>query len=235
MARVSFTDIIQSAVMAMVGRLGRGVQVEVERDYCTNDTVVTIKDQQGVTARTSIRDEDVEDHGTAAVTRAMSQLVQAHGVSSSQQMLALQHQHAHTGTLAGSIGSGLGGIMGKGGSVSTPPVWTVSVGRFSSGLSTTTMIGPATGAFQLGGQVDDDPFEMNGGSVATKIMRVMKSETIEAMLGGQPDDRVIHMIAREIIRIVRTIGDEVFEKADVNPKYHRENFVKVIDAVMREL
>ena len=43
------------------------------------------------------------------------------------------------------------------------------------------------------------------------------------------------MITREIIRVIREVDDEVFEKAGVNPKHHRENFTKVIDAIMREL
>lgn len=107
-------------------------------------------------------------------------------------------------------------------------------GGSAPAVRNTQVVSTSTGTFQIGGPADD-PFEMNGGSVATKIMRMMKSEAIEAMLGGKPDDRAIHMIAREIVRVIRTVGDDVFEKADVNPEYHRENFVKVIDAVMKEL
>ncbi len=42
-------------------------------------------------------------------------------------------------------------------------------------------------------------------------------------------------LARAAVRALRGVSDEVFEAAGVNPKYHKENFTKVIDQIMKGL
>ena len=45
----------------------------------------------------------------------------------------------------------------------------------------------------------------------------------------------VNRVGRAAVREMRSISDSVFKAADVNPKFHRENFIKIIDEIMKDL
>ena len=42
-------------------------------------------------------------------------------------------------------------------------------------------------------------------------------------------------VGRAAVREMRSISDSVFKAAGLNPKFHRENFIKIIDEIMKGL
>jgi hypothetical protein len=42
-------------------------------------------------------------------------------------------------------------------------------------------------------------------------------------------------VGRAAVREMRSISDLVFKAAGLNPKFHRENFIKIIDEIMKGL
>jgi hypothetical protein len=45
----------------------------------------------------------------------------------------------------------------------------------------------------------------------------------------------ISRTARAAVRAIREVDDSVFEAAGIDPKFHKENFIKVIDEIMKSL
>ena len=45
----------------------------------------------------------------------------------------------------------------------------------------------------------------------------------------------VDRVGRAAVREMRSISDSVFKAAGVNPKFHRENFIKIIDEIMKGL
>jgi len=77
----------------------------------------------------------------------------------------------------------------------------------------------------------------NGGvevGVLKALKRIMTTEEFKEDIGTLNDSQ-IGVIARTVVRAIRETKDDIFEKVDVNPKRHRENFTKVIDQIMRQL
>ena len=82
-----------------------------------------------------------------------------------------------------------------------------------------------------------NPPSGNGGAevgVLKALKRVMTTEEFKEDIGTLNDGQ-IGVIARTVVRAIRETNDDTFEKVDVNPKHHRENFIKVIDQIMRML
>ena len=42
-------------------------------------------------------------------------------------------------------------------------------------------------------------------------------------------------VGRAAVREMRSISDSVFKAAGMDPKFHRENFIKIIDEIMKGL
>ena len=42
-------------------------------------------------------------------------------------------------------------------------------------------------------------------------------------------------VGRAAVREIRSISDSVFKAAGVNSKFHRENFIKIMDEIMKGL
>jgi len=77
----------------------------------------------------------------------------------------------------------------------------------------------------------------NGGvepGVLKALKRIITTEKFKEDIGTLNDSQ-IGVIARTVVRAIRETKDDIFEKVDVNPKRHRENFTKVIDQIMRQL
>ena len=77
----------------------------------------------------------------------------------------------------------------------------------------------------------------NGGvepGVLKALKRIITTEKFKEDVGTLNDSQ-IGIIARTVVRAIRETKDDIFEKVDVNPKHHRENFTKVIDQIMRQL
>jgi len=184
------------------------VVVEEMPDRCA--TVISIE-EQGKRIAALVKQSDIEDNAHRAYSKAAEAM--------SQNIMGVDPAAASsddTATL----------------SIYQGDPWTIT------GLSapTTTFSSAASGTYFHGTDTDgEDQFEMNGRSISGKIRRVLKSGEMAAIVGQELNDTAIVRIAREIVRVIREVDDDTFEKADVNPEYHRENFIKVIDAVMREL
>lgn len=97
------------------------------------------------------------------------------------------------------------------------------MGMGGSRATAVPTFGPSISAMAGGG-----PTASPDKSVPEALERDLKSQGVE-------EDIDINRLSRVVIRALRALDDEVFEAAGVNPKYHRENFTKVIDQIMKGL
>mgnify|MGYP003674113690 CR=1 FL=1 len=67
-------------------------------------------------------------------------------------------------------------------------------------------------------------------SARTSVTQAIKSD-----IKKQGADLDPNRVARTAVRAIRNVDDKVFEAAGINPKYHRENFTKIIDEIMKSL
>ena len=73
------------------------------------------------------------------------------------------------------------------------------------------------------------------GTADTAPVKLSITEAVEGDLKKQRATANAGRVTRTAVRAMREIDDRVFEAAGVNPKYHRENFTKIIDEIMKSL
>ena len=145
------------------------------------------------------------------LTTAQSAMAKRMGITDAQYSLELARQHAQAqmNQQVQEIGMGVGRGLGGGGGVAT---MTSSQAQMTPGGASSQIIQTPT-------KVDI------GGAIARDI----ESQ------GEDADAFDTNRLARTAIREVRDIDDKVFEAAGVSPKHHKENFLKVIDEIMKSL
>ena len=77
------------------------------------------------------------------------------------------------------------------------------------------------------GQVSFDPAYCSG------LPEAIKEDIAKQGTAAQDIDQ--NRVARAALRALRAAPDDVFEECGVNPKYVKENFIKVIDKIMNGL
>tara|TARA_R110000824_G_scaffold39657_2_gene119694 strand:+ start:2735 stop:3094 length:360 start_codon:yes stop_codon:yes gene_type:complete len=69
--------------------------------------------------------------------------------------------------------------------------------------------------------------------IRMNIARVIKKD-LEAQ-GGSTENLDMGRVARSVVRELRSIDDSMFKAAGLNPKFHKDKFIKVLDEIMRGL
>jgi len=72
-----------------------------------------------------------------------------------------------------------------------------------------------------------------GVDIGKSILNDLDKQGVFDFVGraGVDADRV----GRAAVREMRSISDSVFKAAGMDPKFHRENFIKIIDEIMKGL
>ena len=72
-----------------------------------------------------------------------------------------------------------------------------------------------------------------GVDIGKSILNDLDKQGVFDFVGRDGVD--VNRVGRAAVREMRSISDAVFKAAGVNPKFHRENFIKIIDEIMKGL